>query len=266
MGAPNQYRVIAQRPRRLLLYVGVIGLFVFALAYSLDISFVLADDAKSGDWIVLSDDLGLFKDPTGTWFIAGNAKLKPENAKLLVGEPGHGVIINGEFGDTSNLITKQKWDDVEIMLDFMIPTASNSGVKLQGLYEIQIIDSWKTKKPAGDDCGGIYPRAEPNPPYQYIDDGFPPLVNAAKKPGEWQTLHIVFHAPRFDDNGKKIANARFVKVELNGKLIHDNVEVAHPTGHYWQEPEHPTGPLYLQADHGPVAFRNIRLRPLMSPK
>ncbi len=87
-------------------------------------------------------------------------------------------------------------------------------------------------------------------------------MNACKAPGEWQTLEIVFRAPRFDAEGNKTVNARFEKVVLNGTLIHDNVEVAHPTGDNWTKKEHATGPLYFQADHGPVAFRNVRVRAL----
>ena len=148
----------------------------------------------------------------------------------------------------------------------MIPRQSNSGVKLEGVYEIQIFDSWKVANPKGDDCGGIYPRAEQKPKYHHIDEGIAPRTNAAKAPGEWQILEIVFRAPRFDASGRKVANARFDKVVLNGKLIHDHVEVPYPTGHIWREKEKPTGPLLLQADHGPVAFRNIRLRPLSAAK
>ena len=72
----------------------------------------------------------------------------------------------------------------------------------------------------------------------------------------------MFRAPRFDAENEKVTNAQFEKVVLNGKLIHDHVEVTHPTGHIWRDKEKPTGPLLLQADHGPVAFRNVRLRPL----
>ena len=127
---------------------------------------------------------------------------------------------------------------------------------MEGVYEIQIYDSWKVAKPTGADCGGIYPRAENKPHYHHIDDGVPPLVNAAKKPGEWQTLDIVFHPPRFDADGKKTTNAMFEKVLLNGKLVQDHAEAATPTGSVWKDKEHPTGSLLLQADHGPVAFRN----------
>ena len=216
-------------------------------------------------WLSLSDDLSAFEPPTGEWFVAGDARVAPEDDRHLTGTPGRGVLINGKIGNTNNLVTKEKWGDVAVSLEFMIPHGSNSGVKLQGLYEIQIFDSWRATKLTGNDCGGIYPRAEleTNPPkYYHIDEGIAPRVNTAKVPGQWQTLDIVFRAPRFDQAGHKVLNARFEKVLLNGKLIHDNVEVAHPTGHVWREPEHAVGPLFLQADHGPVAFRNVRLRPL----
>ena len=221
-----------------------------------------AAEADKDGWISLSDDLKVWKEPTGEWFLAKSVGIDPKNDRRLAGKPGKGLIVNGKSGRTHNLISRQEWGDVEVALEFMIPNHSNSGVKLEGVYEIQIYDSWKVEKPNGADCGGIYPRAEKKPTYHHIDEGVPPLVNAAKKPGEWQTLEIVFHAPRFDASGKKVANAMFEKVVLNGKLIHDHAEAPTPTGAIWRDQEHPTGPLLLQADHGPVAFRNVRLRPL----
>jgi hypothetical protein len=213
-------------------------------------------------WIVLSNDLKAWQEPVGEWYVAANAQLDPSDDGRLTGGPGQGVLINGKNGRTQNLVTRQQWGDVEVQLEFMIPRRSNSGVKLEGVYEIQIVDSWKVAQPTGSDCGGIYPRAEEKPKYHHIDDGIAPLANAAKPPGEWQTLEIVFRAPRFDVQNEKVANAQFERVVLNGKLIHDHVEVSHPTGHVWREKEEPTGPLLLQADHGAVAFRNIRVRQL----
>ena len=86
------------------------------------------------------------------------------------------------------------------------------------------------------------------------------IPNACKPAGQWQTFDIVFLAPRFDKDGKKTANARLPKVLLNGVLIHDNVELLTPTGDRWRGPEMAEGPLMLQADHGPVAFRNLKIR------
>src|SRR5205807_1952612 len=146
-------------------------------------------------------------------------------------------------------------------VEFLIAKGSNSGVKFQGLYEIQIVDSHGAKKLTGDSCGGIYPRAELKPRYHHIDKGIAPRINAARPAGEWQTLHAIFLAPRLDAGGKKIANARLVKATLNGQLIHDNVELKTPTGNNWKKKETATGPLLLQGDHGPVAFRNVLIRP-----
>jgi hypothetical protein len=225
--------------------------------------------ADKDDWIELSGDKGLEawkkpteKKPTEKWLMAKSVKMDPKNPKFLVAEAGKGgILVNGPKGKALNLVSKQKFGDIEAHIEFLIPKKSNSGVKFEGLYEIQIFDSYGVKNPKGSDCGGIYPRAELKPRYHYLDKGVPPRTNAAKPPGEWQTLDVIFMAPRFDKSGKKIANARFVKVVLNGKVIHENVEVKTPTGHAWTKKEIATGPLLLQADHGPVAFRNVRVRP-----
>jgi hypothetical protein len=201
------------------------------------------------------------------WQVCGRVALDPKNVRKLVSEPGDGVLVNNVKGRAHDLVSKGKFGDAEVHVEFMIPKGSNSGVKMMGLYEIQIFDSYGKKKLKGDDCGGIYPRAEMLPNYHHIDDGVAPRVNAAKPPGEWQTLDIVFRAPRFDAKGNKTANARFVKVTLNGQVIHADVEVAYPTGHAWRlKKEVPAGPLLLQGDHGTVAFRNVRIRPLSSEK
>ncbi|NOY57975.1 MAG: DUF1080 domain-containing protein [Calditrichaeota bacterium] len=73
---------------------------------------------------------------------------------------------------------------------------------------------------------------------------------------------IFFRAPRFDKNGRKTANAKFIKVVQNGQIIQENVEVSGPTRSAAFLDEQPLGPLMLQGDHGPVAYRNVRIRPL----
>jgi hypothetical protein len=108
------------------------------------------------------------------------------------------------------------------------------------------------------DNGGIYHRWINNQPV----GGSPPRVNASRAPGEWQSFHIWFRAPRFDGAGKKIENARFVRVLHNGKLVHENVEVDGPTRAHMAIPEAAANPVMLQGDHGPVAYRNLYWRPL----
>jgi hypothetical protein len=224
----------------------------------------VASDGAPDGWIVLSDGLDGWREPSPAWRIAGDARVDPENERQLEGLPGEGALVH-EKGRTTDLVSQRAWGDVEVQLEFMIPARSNSGVKLQGLYEVQIVDSWKVKEATAHHCGGIYPRAELKPRYHHIDDGIPPQANAAKRPGQWQSLRIVFRAPRFDEEGEKTANARFEKVVLNGTTIHEDVELPYPTGHAWRRREEPAGPLLLQADHGPVAFRNVRVRPLPAP-
>ena len=85
-------------------------------------------------------------------------------------------------------------------------------------------------------------------------------MNASKAPGEWQTFEVIFRAPRFGPDGQKTANGKFVRVVLNGQVIHENVEVTGPTRAAAYRDEKPKGPIMLQGDHGPVAYRNIRIR------
>jgi hypothetical protein len=224
-----------------------------------------ATRADDKGWIELTD-LESWRKPDTLWILADRVAIDPDNPRLLTAPAGKGMLVNGRKGRARDLLTKQEFGDLEVHVEFFISKGSNSGVKLQGLYEIQICDSWGVKQPKGSDCGGVYPRAYLKPNYHYLDKGTPPRRNACKKPGEWQTLDILFLAPRFDGDGKKIANARFLKVVLNGETIHEDVELATPTGHAWTQKEVAVGPLLLQGDHGPVAFRNVRTRPYSLPK
>jgi hypothetical protein len=224
------------------------------------LSVFASDDAK---WTELfaGDKLDSFTGKKDGWKWAKEVTLNSTNPKKLAFEPGSGILVNGEKGTAPDLYTKEKFGDLEIHVEFLISQGSNSGVKFHGHYEIQILDSYGKKgELTGDDCGGIYPRAELTPRYHHIDKGLPPKVNACKAPGEWQTLEATFLAPRFDKDGKKIVNAKIVKATLNGQLIHENAELLTPTGNNYTKPEMATGPLMLQGDHGPVAFRNVKVR------
>jgi hypothetical protein len=121
----------------------------------------------------------------------------------------------------------------------------NSGVYIQRRYELQILDSYNLE-PKYQDCGAMYKTQ-------------PPLVNACKKPGEWQYYDIVFTAAKWE-GGKKVKNARITAVH-NGVLIHDSFDIPNKTGA--GRPEAPTaGPILLQ-DHGnKIRFRNIWIVPL----
>jgi len=148
-----------------------------------------------------------------------------------------------------DIYTEQKFGDCTVKLEFLITRGSNSGVYLMGEYEVQISDSFA--RPPGrqlgqGDMGAIYSAAAPS-------------RNAAGVPGTWQTYEIEFVAPKFDAQGNKTANAVFKRVVLNGVLVQENVEVQGPTGGGLTMQEAATGPLMLQGDHGPVAFRNIEI-------
>lgn len=212
---------------------------------------------------LLPGNLDAWKLPHGDWTEVAGVELDPKNARKLLAKEGKGVWYNGPKGRAANLFTKQKFADLEVHLEFNIPKGSNSGIKFHGHYEIQIYDSFGKKEVSGDDCGGIYPRAEvKNGKYTHIDHGVPPKVNACKAPGEWQTLDVIFLAPKFDKDGKKIKNAMIAKAVLNGQVIHEKQELLTPTGDRYKNAEMREGPIMLQADHGPVAFRNMRVKPI----
>jgi sugar phosphate isomerase/epimerase len=190
------------------------------------------------------------------WREVGNVKTDPQDPGRLVSEPGTGVVVSQGAGQY--LLTKDRFGDCAVHVEFLIPRRSNSGVYLLGSHEVQIYDSHGVAKDEypGIECGGIYP--------EWINDanvrGHAPLVNASKPAGEWQSFDVIYRAPRFDTAGNRIRNARFDKVFHNGKLVHENVGLAGPTRAGL--PEQRSGPLRLQGDHGPVAFRNLRIRKL----
>jgi hypothetical protein len=223
---------------------------------------VAAEPAADGWADLLTPDGAAWKRVDPRWVKAADATLDPANPRRLKAKGTEGTVwVNGETGRLPDLVTKQSYKDVEVHVEFLLGKNSNSGIKFHALYEIQFRDTAGNKgELTGDHCGGIYPRATDKGGYKHIDKGVPPKVNAAKPAGEWQTLDVTFTSPRFDDKGEKTANAKVVKAVLNGQVIHDNVELKHPTGTNWVRKESPAGPFMLQADHGPVAFRNVRIR------
>lgn len=178
------------------------------------------------------------------------------------GSPAKWKVENGYaevVAHTHNIHTKDSFGDCQLHVEFMEPTPphgesqerGNSGVFLMNTFEIQVLDSYENKTYADGQTASVYGQ-------------YPPLVNAARPPGQWQSYDIVFHGPRFDSAGKLVRPAR-VTVFHNGVLVQDNVELSGPTAHgerppYKSGPD--KGPLALQ-DHGnPVRYRNIWLRQL----
>jgi hypothetical protein len=153
-------------------------------------------------------------------------------------------------GGTGSIVTKQKFTDFRLHLEFRTPfmpaargqARGNSGVYLQGRYEIQVLDSYGLEG-ADNDCGGIYKVAAPR-------------VNMCAPPGQWQSYDVTWRAPRFDENGEKTSNARVTALH-NGVIIHDNLEISGPTEGPLDKNVQAPGGIYLQ-DHGnPVEYRNI---------
>ncbi len=193
------------------------------------------------------------------WMIAESVSVSEKNKKLFKIEEGQGVLVNGKKGRTTNLLSDYEHGDCQLHIEFCVPHESNSGVYLQGQYEIQILDSYNKKPVQYSDCGGIYARYRNGKTFE----GHPPRENVSKAPGKWQSFDIVFQAPRFNNEGEKTENAKFVLVKHNGVIVHENVELTGPTraslNGLKNVPEKPVGPLMLQGDHGPVAYRNIKL-------
>jgi hypothetical protein len=159
--------------------------------------------------------------------------------------------------ETHDIITRQQFGDMQLHVEFAEPSPprgedqdrGNSGVIIMELYEVQVLDSYQSKTYPDGQAGAVYGQ-------------YPPLVNASRPPGQWQTYDIVFHAPRFDGSGK-LLRAAHVTVLQNGVLVQDHVEIRGPTatGEPYKAHEEKL-PLELQDHNHPVRFRNIWVREL----
>lgn len=158
---------------------------------------------------------------------------------------------------TGDIVTKQSFGDCQLHVEWATPNPAhgidqepgNSGVYLQSLYEIQVLESYHNKTYADGQAGAIYCQ-------------YPPMVNPSLPPGEWQTYDIVFHAPRFSADSK-LEEPASVTMFFNGVLVHDHAVLTGPTDYMNRPPYKVTPaklPLLLQ-DHGqPVRYRNIWIR------
>ncbi len=189
--------------------------------------------------------------------VSPSPKTAEEYLKKTQGENGYFEVVP----KTGYIYTREAFGDCQLHVEFAEPVPpkgesqelGNSGVFLMGLYEIQVLDSYENKTYADGQAAAVYGQ-------------YPPLVNASRPPGRWQSYDIIFHGPRFDKGGKLVRPAR-VTVFHNGVLVQDNVELTGPTAHGARPPYSPQPeklPLALQ-DHGnPVRFRNIWIRELKS--
>ncbi len=203
------------------------------------------------DAVILVDGKDLSK-----WMEAG----KRQNAGKTI-EPAW-KVENGYFECVprqGDLMTKDKFGDVKLNVEWASPAQidgssqnrGNSGILLMGRYEIQVLDSWNNKTYADGQAGAIY-------------GWWPPLVNAARKTGEWQAYDIVFEAPKFDE-AKKLVKTAFVTVFHNGVVLHHRKEIGGPMAHRVVRPyvaHAPEEPLMLQNHNTKVRYRNIWARRL----
>ena len=213
------------------------------------------------------------------WVACDDVKLDPADPSRLlpIGRGGktNSVLLCGEDGRGSDLMTVEPYYDYELHVEFTVPKGSNSGIYNRGLFEIQIFDSFGVTKPAFHDCGAFYERALPS-------------ENLAKAPGEWQTFDITMKGKKLTLvwNGKTVykeidirygetdkAAFERLNAENAGKPEHLRVKLEAKDGRYLgyfgeggtraglPGPDRP-GPILLQGDHGPVAFRNLRIKKL----
>jgi hypothetical protein len=177
------------------------------------------------------------------------------------GSPARWKVADGYMevvAKTGSIRTRDAFGSCQLHVEFATPAVvegesqgrGNSGVFLMNLYEIQVLDNYQNPTYSDGTVGALYGQ-------------FPPLVNASRKPGEWQQYDVIWEAPAFD--GDRLVRPAFITVLLNGLVLHHRQELLGPTMHRLapQYKPHPaTGPLSLQ-DHGnPVRFRNIWYRPL----
>ncbi|RWY53825.1 3-keto-disaccharide hydrolase [Mucilaginibacter gilvus] len=209
-------------------------------------------------------DLSAFKNPGGSWSVVGNVFADLNGENVLKTTKGDGVLVNQSTAKKagSDLYTVNEYGDVAVELDYLTSKGANSGIYLQGNYEIQIDDAWGLRKATSHNNGGIYQRWDDSKPEAEKGyGGIAPRQNASKAPGLWQHIKIIFQAPKFDAAGKKISNAKILSIDLNGVTIHENVELFGATRGA-AGAEKATGALRLQGDHGSVAFKNISITPL----
>jgi hypothetical protein len=190
-------------------------------------------------------------DAVKSKWAVGKPEISPDDPKLLISKPGGDAMINlaAHHNDSLDIFSDAKYGDSHIELEVMVPQGSNSGIYVMGEYEIQVLDSFGKEEMGNGDMGAVYGAS-------------PPPFNATTAPGTWQTYEIDFKAPRFDENGKKTANAVLLLVKLNGKILHENLVLKGHTPGGVTGKEAAVGPIMFQGNHGPVAYRNIMITPL----
>jgi hypothetical protein len=186
---------------------------------------VRAPDLTREEPPVWGTPINLLDKNLSRWIIPENNEFRMED----------GVLVNEEAG--GNLVTKEEFEDFKLSIEFRYPEGSNSGIYLRGRHELQIQDNY------GEDVSDVIIGSI----YGFIE----PSVNAAKKPGKWQTYEITLVG-------------RHVTVTLNGTEIIYNRPIPGITGGSLDSNEGEPGPIMLQGDHGPVEFRKVVITPAVN--
>jgi len=228
--------------------------------------------------------------PNGKWRIHDSKRPVPSvvtpGPAIAAGPPSDALVLLGPSGDVSKwqaedgspalwpvaqgvlqtgkgfIQTKAEFTDVQLHVEFATPAKlegqsqgrGNSGVFLAGVFEIQVLDSFQNPTYADGQAAAMYGQ-------------YPPLVNASRPPGEWQSYDIVFSAPRFSASGQLVSPAT-ATVFHNGVLVHNARAFWGPTAHRRIDPYGPSnarGPIRLQDHQNPVRYRNIWVRELREP-
>ena len=163
-----------------------------------------------------------FQNPSANWHLAGDVRADLNQNNSLILSAGTGILVTqaeeGKHGQ--DLLFNSSYGDLDLELDYMMAKGSNSGIYLQGRYELQLLDSWSVIIPKAGDNGGIYERWDDSKPEgQKGYEGSAPRQNASRAPGLWQHIKISFQAPRFNGAGQKTENARILRAELRQALL-----------------------------------------------
>ncbi len=184
-----------------------------------------------------------------------------ENWENMKGEPAKWEVSDGAMTavkGAGGVQTKQKFGDCQLHIEWRTPAEvvgkgqgrGNSGVFLQGIYEVQVLDSYNNRTYSNGQAASIYKQQMP-------------LVNACKPPGEWQTYDIIYRAPIFSDDGE-LASPAYITVIQNGILVQNHYLIKGDTPYIGlpKYEQHGDGPLMLQDHSNPVSYRNIWIRKL----
>lgn len=185
----------------------------------------------------------VFKLPADGWESAGDVTVPWPKQQTMVASPGEGIWAHIPKRKTrvADLPSISVYGDIELEFQYVLAAGTEAVVYLHDAYPINLADSRRMNTPTARSNGGI--------------PGYAPRQEVSRAPGLWQQLKISFKAPQFDASGVKIAPARLLRAELNGVVIHENVQLQDPDN----ADEKPKAPFRIVAVHGPIAFKDIKI-------